>query len=175
LVVEIARSPSFTAARDRLRRIDASEYNPFILVAADAADALAAHAGDDGLRIESIDDGAHAVTNWDLDAAAPAKAARAKSVAADFQIFAHENSAALATRIHTLLADHADDDDPNIGLCVHKPEKSYGTRSSSIVFLGVEPIHTRLYHAEGPPCASAVADMSARLHDDAIERSKLTT
>src|SRR5690348_10743434 len=63
LVTGIARSRSIADAAGYAERIDARQYNPFVLFVGDANDAFALHGGVDGSRLVRIDDGAHAITN----------------------------------------------------------------------------------------------------------------
>jgi uncharacterized protein with NRDE domain len=173
LVLEVACSKSFGEACERLRRVDAAAYNPFVLLVADARNAAAAHAGADGTRLISIDKGAHAITNWDLDADSPPKAARAKRIASEFPIQTFDDEDMLAKSIHALLADHCDEAGSAEALCVHRPESGYGTRSSSIALIGRSPAQTRLYHAEGPPCLAALGDVTNLLrHETAAPSPK---
>lgn len=170
LVLELASSKTFNEACARLRQVDAAAYNPFILVVADAGNAAAAHGGVDGLRLVSIEPGAHAITNWDLDADEPPKAAHAKRMALEFPVQAFDEADLLATRMHELLADHGYEGGPAQALCVHRPESSYGTRSSSIALIGLSPADTRLYHAEGPPCLTPLDDVTNLLHHETAGR-----
>jgi hypothetical protein len=40
------------------------------------------------------------------------------------------------------------------------PELRYGTRSSTLLWLGEEPARVRFLHADGPPCTTAYTDLS---------------
>ncbi|HET9341989.1 MAG TPA: NRDE family protein [Candidatus Eremiobacteraceae bacterium] len=168
LVLEIARSRSIAEAARTAERIDAAEFNPFVLFAGDADEAFALHGGDDGSRLVRIDDGAHAITNWDLDAPSPPKAAFALSKARAFSIDAEEDADVLAARLHASLSDHGSGADD--ALCVHRPQTGYGTRSTSIALVGFERSDTRLYHAEGPACASTLVDVTWLLRDEPAPR-----
>ena len=171
LVADIARSPSLSAALDLLSTTEPRTYNPFVLLVADANDAYAVHCADDSLRFVQVDDGAHAITNWDIDAVVPRKAKRALDAARGWKWEWSTPSAtrreaddvdASAASLHAMLADHgtgAGDD----ALCVHREPERYGTRSSTIAFLGDGSTPTRLFHAEGHPCTSTLVDVSALL------------
>jgi uncharacterized protein with NRDE domain len=171
LVAEIARSRSFAEAIDRVARVDAASYNPFVLFVADARDASAVHCGSDGMRIEAISDGVHAVTNWDLDALLPPKAARALSMARTIRPGRDDVADAIAPQMRALLSDHGDRRGSDVALCVHRAESAYGTRSSTIAFLGATPADTRLFHAEGPPCTATLEDLSALIRHETSEGS----
>jgi uncharacterized protein with NRDE domain len=172
LVLDIARSASFSQAYASASRIDPHAYNPFVLFVADSSDAIAVHSGSDGIRVAHIGDGAHAITNWDLDVLSPRKAARALHIAAESVPRADDDADALARRLHVTLGDHGGLGDDEVALCVHRSSTAYGSRSSSIAFLGASSSETRLYHAEGPPCRAPLEDVSALLrHETGARRS----
>ena len=161
LVLELVRLQTLDELRRALERVDPHAYNPFILLAADAHRGIVAHGGDPGLTLTDLSNRAHAMTNWDLDAEQPPKAARAKRIARDFDPGTHADPAELAAQIHRLLGDHAAGPTGNDGgLCVHRPAQRYGTRSSSIVILADPFADTRYYHAEGKACESTLVDVS---------------
>ena len=168
LVVEFAKRASVADAARFAEAIDSTLYNPFVLFVGEASDAFALHGGVDGSRLEWIADGAHAITNWDLDATSPPKAARALDKASGFRFDAAQSPEELASRLHAILADHGSSAD--VALCVHRPETGYGTRSTSIALLGLEPDDTRFFNAEGPACASTLVDVTALLRDEAAPR-----
>lgn len=167
LVKQLAHKRTFAQALDAVARAPA--YNPFILLIADVENAAAVHGGADGARVTMIPDGAHAITNWDLDAGSPQKAERALRVARAMSLRADEDAPPIARRLHATLADHGTVDggvDAVDGLCVHRPASSYGTRSSTIAFLGASPADTVLFHAEGPPCTATLVDMTVLLRHE---------
>ena len=169
LVKQIAHSRTFAEALDAAVGIDALAYNPFILLIADATDAAAVRAGADGTHVTGIPDGAHAITNWDLDAQTPRKAERALRAARATSLREDDDAPAIARRLHATLADHGTVDGGDVGadgLCVHRLATSYGTRSSTIAFLGATPADTVLFHAEGPPCTAILEDMTALLRHE---------
>jgi len=164
LVVEIAKCRSVAEAAMFAERIDVTAFNPFVLFVGDAKDAFALHGGADGSCLERIVDGAHAMTNWDLDATSEPKAAYAREKARGFRIDAHETAEELGSRLHTWLADHGST--PDDALCVHRPQTAYGTRSTSIALVALQPSDTRLFHAEGPACASTLVDVSGLIRNE---------
>ena len=166
LVKQIARSRTFAHALETAAATDAPSYNPFILLVADADDAAAVSAGDDGLRVTPIADGAHAITNWDLDTEVPRKAARGLHIARAAAPRADEEAPAIAARLHAVLADHGGSDGGEDGLCVHRAASAYGTRSSTIALLGASPEDTMIFHAEGPPCTATLVDVTALLRHE---------
>lgn len=168
LVTEIARSRSMSQAASFAERIDSAAYNPSVLFVGDSDEAFALHGGDHGSRLVRVDDGVHAITNWDLDASSPPKAAHAIAKARDLSIAGDESADELAVKLHALLADHGSGTDD--ALCVHRPQSGYGTRSTSIALIGLQPSDTRLYHAEGPACSSTLVDFSRLLRHDPAPR-----
>ena len=171
LVTRIASASSFDDALAQARRVDPRTYNPFVLLLGDVRDAAVVHCGEDGIRIDRITDGPHAITNWDLDAPAPPKAAHAFGAARSAAVGLHDDPQTDAARLHALLADHGEANKSETALCVHRPAENYGTRSSTIALLGREASETRLFHAEGPPCTATLADFSALLRHDTRGRA----
>jgi uncharacterized protein with NRDE domain len=174
IVLSVARSASYREARASLAAIESVTFNPFALLLADRSRAVVLYGGGDAPpRIADIGDGVHALTNWELDARSPQKAARALSAAQAFRLDRDADAEALAAALHALLADHGASDS-SAALCVHRPQENYGTRSSSIVFVAREPERSRMFHAEGPPCAARLADVSGILcHDTAGAAPKI--
>lgn len=174
LVVEMARHRALDEIDAALRAIDVAAYNPFVLVALDSNAGVAARAGDDGLQLTAIADGVHAVTNWEMDDQRHPKSRRALQLAAAVDIYAGDDLA-LVERLHRLLADHAPGASGNDGgLCVHRLQERYGTRSSAIVLLDATG-NARLYYGRGHACENRMLDVSALLRREdsasaAVER-----
>lgn len=162
LVLECARRSSLDEIRAALRATDANTYNPFVLVALDPDNGLVVQAGEDGLHIAAMANGVHAVTNWDFDDERHAKALRALELARTFDI-ARPDARALAEDLHRLLADHAPGErGMDGGLCVHRTQDQYGTRSTAIVML--DPAGgARFFYGRGHPCENGLTDVSALL------------
>lgn len=171
VVLEAARSKSFQEALANSTRLDARAFNPFFLLIADADRAAVVRAEGGAWRVDRIEEGAHAITNWELDAASPPAAARALRAARGSHFQPHEDAQAIARRLHEMLADHGEPDGSELGLCVHRAASSYGTRSSTIVFLGHSLSDMQLFDAQGPPCAAPLVDMSAVLRHETSPRS----
>src|SRR5207302_3548715 len=108
LVLEAARSRSYSAALAHITRVDPRLYNPFICFVADAEAASAVHAGIDGIAVAAIDDGAHAITNWALDANEPAKAKHALETARCVDFDPTDDAGMIAHRLHAALASHGE-------------------------------------------------------------------
>jgi uncharacterized protein with NRDE domain len=162
LVLECARRASIDEIDEALRAADLRAYNPFVLVALDRRAGIAAQAGEDGSKVAAIADGAHAVTNWDFDDERHAKARRALELARTFDI-ARADAPALADDLHRLLADHVPGErGMDGGLCVHRPQERYGTRSSAIVMLDRSG-QARFFYGRGHPCENGLTDVSVLL------------
>jgi uncharacterized protein with NRDE domain len=161
LVLDITRSRDLGEMESKLRAIDARRYNPFVLVALDANGGLVAQGGEAGLDLTSVADGVHAVTNWDFDSQRDEKARRALRLGREFPVHQLPGEA-LAPALHELLKDHASGPNGNDGgLCVHRPDVHYGTRSSAIVLFGSNPRAMRYFFVDGHPCEGMLEDMTS--------------
>jgi uncharacterized protein with NRDE domain len=161
LVLELSQLASATQIGERLRQLDAVQYNPFVFVALDRPDGVVAHAGDDGLRVAPISHGLHVVTNWEMDDERHPKSRHAAQLASSADVAGGEPG--LVERLHDLLGDHAPGErGTDGGLCVHRPEERYGTRSSAIVLLpSVGQAH--FYYGRGHACENRMQDVSSLL------------
>jgi len=179
LVLELARRRTVSDIRAQLERIDSHAYNPFVLVVLDARDGVYAQTDRAGLTLGTITDGVHAVTNWEYDSVGEPKGRRALELANAFDI-ASGSDDELAARLHTLLGDHAAGEHGlDVGLCVHRPDEHFGTRSSAIIMLG-QPgsprqgyIPTRYYVVEGHPCTNPLKDVTALLREEDAMRARV--
>ncbi len=140
-----------------------ADYNPFNLLVASRLEAFVAY-DRTGLRAGSIDiepltPGLHLLTNLDLDDFECPKIGRAYTrfaALAEDPDFARDPIAKRAD-LARLLADHSTQLDPRSGrpnsLCLHMGE--YGTRSSSLIFLGAAADNVvKHFFAPGPPCVT---------------------
>ncbi len=173
LVLDLAASADLDAAADRARSIDAFAYNPFIMLVADPHAGLVVSGGEDGLRVDELRHGRHAITNRDLDSSATPTASRARAIVRRTDISQFGDSEALAGMLEDLLRDHAPGPRGlDGGLCVHRPADGYGTRSSWIALVGADPPVTRLYYIEGHPCEGTRSDATHLLRGIAPENVK---
>ena len=164
LVLELAQLATFAEVAASLGERDPHTYNPFVFIAVDRSAGIAAHAGDDGLRIEPIADGVHAVTNWEMDERRHPKTRHALDIAQALQLEQERRS--LVAQLHHMLADHAPGEHGNDGgLCVHRPAEQYGTVSSAIVLLDSSGC-ANFYYARGHACESRITDVSALLRTE---------
>ncbi|MBV8082054.1 MAG: NRDE family protein [Candidatus Eremiobacteraeota bacterium] len=164
LVRELAQLATPAGIAASLRELDPHAYNPFVFIAVDRSAGIAAHAGDDGLRIEPILDGVHAVTNWEMDERRHPKTRHALDIARALRL--EREREPLAAQLHHALADHAPGEHGNDGgLCVHRPAEQYGTVSSAIVLLDAGG-QANFYYARGHACESRISDASALLRTE---------
>jgi hypothetical protein len=154
LVMEALSERHAGAAADRVAALQASAYNPFHLVVADRERAVLVWS--DGLLThrEEMGRGFHVVTERSLGAAPSGREEFLRDQAVALAAGPVPTEAALGG----LLSLHRESafDSP----CVHVPELRYGTRSSTLLWLGEEPARVRFLHADGPPCTTAYTDLS---------------
>jgi uncharacterized protein with NRDE domain len=152
---------SFAAAAEAASyagRQTAADYNPFNLLIASKSEAFVAYNRGTRLDVIRLTPGLHLLTNLDLnDVECP-------RISRSYQLFNRitndssigTDSSLLRTELQHLLADHATQLDARQGgpnsLCLHLD--SYGTRSSSLIFMGAGRDHVEHFFAEGPPCTT---------------------
>ena len=122
------------------------------------------------MNIAPINDGIHAVTNWQMDDQRHAKARRSMQLAEALDIDAPLPQ--LVERLHTLLSDHAigESGEQDGGLCVHRPAEGFGTVSSAIIAIGkAGDVH--FYYGRGHACESRIRDVSALLRPEDSQRA----
>jgi uncharacterized protein with NRDE domain len=157
LVLDALAEDSAAHAVRRIATEAPSRHDPFHLVMADAGEAHLVWSDGDTVRHERLAPGFHVVTERSLGAASSARVQRLQ----------HELPALFGPRRPAperwmdLLRTHAADGLE--GTCVHLPSHGYGTRSSTIVEIGRAPADVRWWHADGPPCTTEFADLSAEL------------
>ncbi|MGA8792910.1 NRDE family protein [Candidatus Binatus sp.] len=143
-----------------------SDYNPFNLLMVSRTEGFVAYNRGAVIEVVALKPGLHLLTNLDVDdfecpkiSASYGKFAELGD-RADFQRDPIGHRAALGA----LLADHNTQLDSRIGtaavgrsnaLCLHLD--SYGTRSSSLIFMRGDGPEIAHYFAPGPPCRTAYA------------------
>ena len=144
------------AAMVRLQR--GCDYNPFNLLVASPAEAFVAYDRAGAIDIEPLAPGLHLLSNLDLDDFECPKISRSYRRFAGLledKDFARDPVAKRGD-LAGLLADHSTQLDPRSGrpnaICLHLGE--YGTRSSSLIFMGVSPAPVEHFFAPGPPCVT---------------------
>lgn len=134
----------------------AADYNPFNLLLASRDKAFIAYNRSDQIELLELARGFHLLTNLDVnDFECPRiSASFAKFAALGNEIGFRRDPVARRTQLGRLLADHNTQLDPRSGrpnsICLHLD--GYGTRSSSMIFVGTDPDDIEHYFAPGPPC-----------------------
>ncbi len=149
----------FDRAREAARFVggqSGGDYNPFNLLIASRDETYVAYNRDERIEIVALDPGLHLLTNLNVnDFECP-------KISASYEGFARLGSdpgflhdpVAHRAQLARLLSDHRTQLDPRNGrsnaLCLHMD--GYGTRSSSLIFMGREPGRVEHFFAPGPPC-----------------------
>ena len=137
-------------------RQNGADYNFFNLLIASRDQAFVAYNRNGEIELAELPPGLHLLTNLDVNDFECPKI----SLAYDrFAALARDSGdapdpARMRMALARLLADHTTQLDPRSGrlnsLCLHLD--GYGTRSSSMIFLGQRPDQVEHFFAEGPPC-----------------------
>lgn len=162
LVDDALSEATARAAIDRVEaELDAREYAPFHLLAADGEDCLLLEWGD-VRRVTELDPGVHIVVNVGFDGewfvppmrpeAGRQQARNADRIRAELQPRDGETAEAWTRRAGEVLGDH------EFGACIHRD--GFGTRSSSLVRLGSERVFE---FADGPPCETPYERVESRI------------
>lgn len=162
LVDDALSEPTARAAIDRVQaELDAREYAPFHLLAADAENCLLIEWGD-VRRVTDLDPGVHAVVNVGFDGewfvppmrpeAGRQQATNTERIRDELQPRDGETAAMWTRRAGAVLGDH------EFGACIHGD--GFGTRSSSLVRLGDERVFE---FADGPPCETPFERSESRI------------
>lgn len=137
----------------------AADYNPFNLLLASRDKAFVAYNRSDRIEVVELTRGLHLLTNLDVnDFECPRiSASYAKFAALGAEVGFRRDPVARRTQLGRLLSDHNTQLDPRSGrpnsLCLHLD--GYGTRSSSMIFVGTDTDDVEHYFAAGPPCRTA--------------------
>jgi uncharacterized protein with NRDE domain len=148
LVTEALTHPTAAEAAGWARDLDAARENGFHLVAADRRSAHLVWTDGERLHHRDLEPGrVHVVTERGLGAAPSDRQRRLEARFAAPIDPARLTPEALAE----VLRSHAGG--PFEGVCVHVPERSYGTRSAAILELFFDPARPPTWlRANGPPC-----------------------
>jgi uncharacterized protein with NRDE domain len=157
LCLDVLRHRTTADALRHVRDQRASDYNPFNLLIATRDDAVVAYNRSGAIETATLSPGLHLLTNLDLDDFECPRISR--SYARFAELGAREgfceDPVAMRGELAALLADHETQLDPRNGapngLCLHLG--AYGTRSSSMIFLG-PPGRSAHFFAPGPPCTT---------------------
>ena len=136
---------------------DPELYNPFNLLLASRESAAVAHNRHGRIETTALDKGVHLLTNLDVDDFECPRISRSFDRFAELAgpSAAEEDPTQMRQRLAALLSDHSTQLDPRTGrpnsLCLHLGD--YGTRESSLIFLGADGSMNH-YFAPGPPCST---------------------
>lgn len=142
-------------AAEAIAALEARDYNPFHLLCVDEAEAHLLVGDGDETTHTQLDPGISVITEQSFGAGDDVRRER-------------------VLRACEALLEDGDFDEPHLmellsqpaegsmaTTCIHLPEHGYGTRSSTLVRLGDEPL---LMHAEGPPCEVDYRDCTELLN-----------
>ncbi len=152
----IAREAAAFVATER-----GEDYNPFNLLIASRVAAYVAYNRASRIEVVALGPGFHVLTNLDVnDFECPrisASYGRFAKLGADPEF--RRDPVGRRSALAQLLSSHEIQLDPRSGrlnsLCLHMD--GYGTRSSSLIFVGREPGEVKHFFAPGPPCRTAHA------------------
>jgi uncharacterized protein with NRDE domain len=156
LCLDALRCSSADQALDFVAHQEGAAYNPFNLLIASRDAARVAYNRRDRIETARLEPGLHLLTNLDVNDFECPKISRAynqfAALANDREFAA--NPVEQRSRLRHLLADHTTQLDarspaPN-AICLHLD--GYGTRSSSMIFLGADGRPAAHLFAPGPPC-----------------------
>ena len=155
LVLDALAERDPTSAAERVLRHHPTAHNRFHLMLADRERAVLVWSDGERFEHEDLAPGLHVLTERSLGAAS-----------GDRERLIHERlgsrpAAPDLMELGSLLSLHAED--PLDGTCVHAPELGYGTRSSTLIWLGRGSDEIRLWHAPGPPCEAPYGDLSGAI------------
>jgi uncharacterized protein with NRDE domain len=135
------------------------DYNPFNLLIASRDEAFVAYNRWGQIDVVNLTPGVHLLTNLDVDDFECPRISRSRKHFEELGSRADFVRDPLACRgeLHHLLADHSTQLDPRSGrpnsLCLHLGD--YGTRSSSMIFMGRDSRQVLHFFAAGPPCTAS--------------------
>jgi uncharacterized protein with NRDE domain len=156
VVVDALAAQTADEAACRASEISSGTHNPFNLLLADRDRAFTV-VYEDGPKVREIGPGVHVIGNADPDARDVPKIgrllARAESAAA-------RPADQVLSALAALCRGH-EGASPREDACIHAG--SYGTRSSTLLRLGVEGAGDEFWFADGPPCVAPYEDFSPLL------------
>jgi uncharacterized protein with NRDE domain len=159
LCLDALRFRTVHEAAEFVARLSGRDYNPFNLLVASREEAFVAYNRWGQIEVVSLAPGIHLLTNLDVDDFECPRISRSRKhfeelgVRADFAC----DPVGRRADLHRLLADHSTQLDPRSGrpnsLCLHLGD--YGTRSSSMIFMGRRPEKLAHFFSAGPPCTGS--------------------
>ncbi|MGH7842605.1 MAG: NRDE family protein [Candidatus Binataceae bacterium] len=158
LCLDALRHKSAAAAARFVARQKGRDYNPFNLLIAARDEAFVAYNRFAQITLVKLTPGFHLLTNIDIDDFECPRISRSHGRFAELAQRADFAREPLTHRdeLSALLADHSTQLDPRSGrpnsLCMHLGD--YGTRSSSLIFMGRDHDRVEHFFAPGAPCVA---------------------
>lgn len=158
LCLDTLRHASAHSGADFVAGQRAGDYNPFNLLIASRDAAFVAYNRFGKLELVELQPGFHLLTNIDIDDFECPRISRSHSRFAELGARPDFAADPVTHReaLGNLLADHSTQLDPRSGrpnsLCMHLGD--YGTRSSSLIFMGRAAGQVEHFFAAGPPCTT---------------------
>ncbi|MGH7916295.1 MAG: NRDE family protein [Candidatus Binataceae bacterium] len=158
LCLDALRCRSATEAARFVEDQRGTDYNPFNLLIASREESYVAYNPAGKIKLTRLEPGFHLLTNLDID---DFECPRISHSYGRFGALVKNpdfarDPLAMRAALGRLLADHSTQLDPRSGrpnsLCLHLG--AYGTRSSSMIFMGREPHSLAHFFAPGPPCTT---------------------
>jgi uncharacterized protein with NRDE domain len=137
----------------------AIDYNPFNLLIASRDGTYVAYNRCDRIEVVELKRGFHLLTNLNVDdfECPRISASYGKFAELGNEVGFRRDPVLRRVQLGRLLADHNTQLDPRSGrpnsICMHLDQ--YGTRSSSLIFVGSDRDDIEHYFAAGPPCRTA--------------------
>jgi len=164
LCLETLREPSVDRAITRVHSEGAAAYNPFnLLIASPQAAAVVGNVSG-AMKVTPLAPGLHVLTNLDLnDFECPRIAKSYGLFDAARASLRPSNVDTFIDALHAILSDHSTPLDPRSAgppnnLCAHT--ERFGTRSSTLLLYAADERRFRMWHANGPPCRTAYAEVA---------------
>lgn len=163
LVMDALGAAKASEAAEWLSGLPDAAYNPFNLFVADAHDAYVA-VYEEAVRVGSLEPGVHVIGNADPDDRDVAKIGR---LLAKAERAATAEPEAVLDELAAICRGHDGSDGPLSDTCIHLGDEArgYGTRSSTLLWLGRPGTRSEWRFADGPPCETAYEDRSRLLHE----------
>jgi len=165
LVMDALAAAKASEAAEWLSGLPAGAYNPFNLLVADAHDAYVA-VYEETVRVAALEPGVHVVGNADPDDRSVAKIDR---LFREVERVADVESGpeALLDGLAAICRSHDGGEGTSSDTCIHLGDEAsgYGTRSSTLLWLGEPGARSEWRFADGPPCRTEYEDRSSVLHE----------
>ena len=163
LVLDALGPAKASEAAQWLSGLPAGRYQPFNLFVADANDAYVA-VYEETVRVARLEPGVHVIGNGDPDARDVPKIDRLTRSA---ERAARAEPDAVLDELAVICRAHDGRDGPLSDTCIHLGDgaSGYGTRSSTLLWLGEPGMRSEWRFADGPPCETEYEDRSRLLHE----------